>query len=49
MAVDEGVRTLWGAKKDAFPTQRAGTGEKATEKTSTEVKGLQGLKGEWEQ
>ncbi|OKL63090.1 hypothetical protein UA08_02006 [Talaromyces atroroseus] len=54
LTVDEGVRTLWGSKKEAFPSaeQEAEDKKKDTQKVAekkvTGTKGLKGLKEEWE-
>jgi NADH dehydrogenase [ubiquinone] 1 alpha subcomplex assembly factor 1 len=55
LPVSEGVRTLWGSKKEAFPSPEEEAEEKekeaarkVAEKKVTGTKGLKGLKEEWE-
>jgi NADH dehydrogenase [ubiquinone] 1 alpha subcomplex assembly factor 1 len=45
LAVDEGVRTGWGSNR---PPEEAGSEHPSGEKKSPSVKGLKGLKSEWE-
>ncbi|KAH8703922.1 complex I intermediate-associated protein 30-domain-containing protein [Talaromyces proteolyticus] len=49
LGVDEGVRTLWGSKRDAHGKEGSHTQRKEEEEIGKRKKGLEGLKGEWEQ